>query len=174
MIISFYTKEYSNVVKNLIRSLKKFNLEYDIEKRKSLRNWHLNTNLKPEFILEKLKQYDKVIWLDADSVIKRYPTYFDLIEEDIAVYYRNKRNLCAGTILFKNTPAVINLVEDWVDRLADEPNLWDQKHLEALVNDYQIDNKLSVFYLPDTYCYMVGTTKLGEPVIYQTQKSRRR
>lgn len=171
-IVSFYTEEYSGVVKNLISSLKRFNLSYDIEKRKSLGSWLKNTNQKPRFILEKLKQYNNIIWLDADAIVRRYPTYFDLIEEDIAVNYRNGRNINAGTIVFKKS--ALGLVEDWVRRTEEQPNTVDQKHLQNVINDYQIDYKLSVFYLPDTYCYISGVTRLGDPVIFQTQESRKR
>ncbi len=151
--------------------MKKFNLKYDIEKRKDLGSWYQNVNQKSEFIFEKLKLYDRVIWLDADAIIKRYPIYFDLIEEDVAVHYRNGKHLVASTIIFRNKAR--NLVEKWIEKIKENPIKTDQKALEGLVNDYQIDNKLSVFYLPATYCYMSGITRLGEPVIYQTQASRK-
>ena len=173
LIVSFYTPEYSEIVKNLIRSLKEFKLPYEIEKRKSLGSWMKNNNQKPAFILEKLKQYDKIVWLDADAVVKRYPAYFDLIEEDIAVNYPNKIDLFAATILLRNIPTVRSLIEKWVEKTEEVPHIIEQTHLKSLVHDYQIDKKINIFYLPDTYCYVVGRTRRGKPVILQTQASRK-
>ncbi len=172
-IISFYTEGYSEIVKDLISSLKSFGLSYDIEKRKDLSSWYQNVNFKADFILEKLKQYERIIWLDADAIVKRYPVYFDLIEEDIAVHYRNRKHLCAATIVLRSKPIVMDLVERWIEKIKEKPSDFDQLPLQNLLNDYQIENKLSVFYLPETYCYMPGISKLGEPVIYQTQASRK-
>lgn len=172
-IVSFYTPEYSEIVKNLIGSLKKLGLPYDIEERGSLGGWLKNVNQKPSFIFEKFNQHKGVIWLDADAVVKRYPTYFNLIEEDIAVHYR-RGELNTGIILFKDTYKVRELLEKWVMRTKAEPLITEQKHLETLVNKYYHENQVSAFFLPDTYCYIDGITRLGEPVIFQTQASRRR
>ena len=84
VVVSFYTPKYTECVKRLKRSLKKFGIPHDIEKIKSNGEWIVNANRKATFIKCKFSIYNEpVVWVDADAVIRKYPDYFDVIEEDI-------------------------------------------------------------------------------------------
>lgn len=180
-IISFYTPDYKQDIDNLICSLKKFNIPYDIEelpKVKPLKvndTWVVNCAEKAKFINHKIRQVkDTVIWLDADSIVIKYPKYFDVIEEDIAVYYEYQLRLKSGTILFKYNDTVLEVLDRWQKQCELAPTTFDQIHLQHIIKGfYQELHKLSVFFLPDSYCWMKDVTKVGEPTILHTQASRR-
>jgi hypothetical protein len=88
VIISFYTLNtpYQLEVQNLIDSCKKFGLETDIEGVESFGSWELNCAYKPFFILKKLNELQRpVLWVDADGVFVREPSWQEAFEADLAV-----------------------------------------------------------------------------------------
>lgn len=161
------------MVENLIRSLKKFKIPYDIEWTEDKGSWLLNTAYKSEFIKKKLSEYGRIVWIDADGEIKKYPSYFDVIEEDIAVYYENLTTLINGCMLFKKTDVVMEVIDRWIRNCKTEPKTFEQKHLQfAIYGNFIEKRDLSVFLLPETYVCMNGISKL-EPTIYFMQAHRR-
>jgi len=159
--------------------LKKFNLPYEIDRAEDKGGWWENTSMKPAFIKQKLEKHKKcVVWLDADAIVKRYPFYFDFIEEDVAFYDENiytpsRDTVKSGTVFLRYTPVVLRMVDAWVNRTRIYPNNWEQAHLRSAVRSFYQEAKImSVHYLPDSYCYMDGITKVGNPVIYHKQANR--
>lgn len=180
-IISFYTPDYKDIVKDLISSLTKFNIPYDIEELPKVKpvkvsdTWVVNCAEKAKFINRKIREIkDTVVWLDADSIVIKYPTYFDMIEEDVAVYFEYLIRLKSGTMLFRYNDTVLEILKRWEENCKIAPTTFDQIHLQHVIKGfYQELHKLSVFFLPDSYCWMKDITKVGEPVIFHKQASRR-
>ena len=174
MIVSFYTPDYREVVKGLIGSLKKFKLDYDVEEIESLGSWDLNCNHKASFLLRKLKEHQTpVIWVDADAVVRKYPTYFDVIQEDIGVHYENMNSLKAGVVFVNNTEPAKKVLERWKKNSETQPKIFDQKHLQSVLRGEYIEtHNATVFFLPDSYYHIFDIHK-GEPVLEHYQESRR-
>lgn len=195
-IVSFYTSHYEADAKQLIKTLIQFNIQYEVDYRERVGSWEANTQIKAPFILEKLKQNDSVVWTDADSRIKQYPSLFDSIETDVAFFFlpREKAGafklpegcalknsivdkqgfLQSGTMYFKNTPRTIALLEMWIERNNEDNQQWDQWTLQACLEN--IDG-LTVTELPPEYVWIdsISIQQYGNltPVIYHTQASRR-
>ncbi len=173
IFISFYTEGYYEDVMNshLLPSLLLWNLPYYILPMENKRNWQANTKQKIDFILKALKvNYPfPVVWIDADAKIENSPKlFYDIPQEyDISVhtldwkkqYGKEGKELLSGTIFFKNTDKVVELVELW-KKLADESSQWEQRALERAIK--QLD--INVYPLPRSYCY-VTTRPSGEPPV---------
>jgi hypothetical protein len=132
--ISFYTEDYIEHANLLKKSLEDNNIDSsNIEYRESIGSWEANTQIKAEFILEKLRENDAVVWTDADSYLLQKPSFFDSITTDVGLFFlpielsdgfvppeysilKNvDRYLQSGTMYFKNNPRVIKLLEDWIE-----------------------------------------------------------
>lgn len=158
IIISGYTinTDYEQEVKDLESDLKRFNLPYKLYGYESRGDWTKNTMVKAELIQQALKEYpnEDVIWLDADAVIVKEPSFFHELknkEFDICCHYLkthyNPNELLSGTIIFRNNEIVRQLVDDWVN---DTEVNWDQKKLQKLV-DGSYKDKLNTLHLPIEY-----------------------
>ena len=153
--------------------MKKFNIPYDIEEVEDRGNWLKNTSYKSEFIRKKLDKYDRLVWIDADATIEKYPVLFDLIEEDFAANYEYLKKLISATLLFKRTDYILKVVDSWVTKSKANFDKLEQVHLQDSINGYYTEaHKITVFYLPDSYCCLDGLTYC-EPVIAQHQASRK-
>jgi len=159
IIISGYTlnTDYEQEVKDLENDLKRFNLPYKLYGYASRGDWTKNTMVKAELVKKALKEYpgEDIIWLDADAVILREPTFFHDLknkEFDICCYYLktryNPNELLSGTIVFRNNEIVKSLVNDWVNDNS-QVN-WDQKILQKYV-DGKYASKLKKLNLPEEY-----------------------
>ncbi len=132
MIISGYTinTDYEEEVKDLESDLKRFNLPYKLYSYESRGDWTKNTMVKAELVQRALKEYpgEDIIWLDADAVIVKEPTFFHQLKDktfDICCYYYTRYNpnniintpneLLSETIIFRNNNIVNQLVNDWVN-----------------------------------------------------------
>lgn len=179
-VISFYTPRYTEIVKNLIKSLKKFKIPYDIEPMEDKGNWVANTYEKCKFIRRKLDEHKgTIIWLDADAVVKKYPKYFDIIEEDVAVYIKRHTRLwgeiISGLVYLKNTPHVKQLVDWWIKLCREDKDRTqrEQYHMEEAIKEFfLLKHWVTVFFLPTSYSVIKGITEWDEPVIFQSQASR--
>ncbi len=192
-IISFYTTDtpYEKVMyEYLFPSIKKFELEWYIAGLPNLKSWAKNTSAKPHFILEALERnYNKsnrLIFLDADATIEKYPQLFhDIPEEyDIACHYldwdswynngQNKKELLSGTMYIRDSKVVRGLIKEWANR-AKKDSKWEQNILQDLLVERP---EIKVYPLPLEYCY-IKTLPSGheprvtcDPVIAHHQVSR--
>jgi len=159
MIISGYTinTDYEQEIKDLESDLKRFNLPYKLYGYESRGDWTKNTMVKAELVQRALNEFpeEDIIWLDADAVILKEPTFFYELKNktfDICCHYLktryNPNELLSGTIIFRNNDIVKSLVSDWVNDNA-EVN-WDQKILQKYV-DGKYANKLKKLNLPVEY-----------------------
>ena len=122
IVVSFYTLEtpYEEEVKKLIHSCVELNIESDIVGVRSKGSWEKNCGLKPFFILEKLKQWDRpILWVDADAVFKQRPDFDEFDACDIAVRMNeflpktHESRIVSNTIYIRNNSAGIALLEEW-------------------------------------------------------------
>jgi hypothetical protein len=196
-IISFYTDNYLWDSNELIKTLNQSGVtDYEVEHKPTNGNWVMNTQIKAPFILEKLKQNESIVWTDADSRVRQYPSLFDEIKEDCAFFFMPKKNagsfslppncilkndtverqgyLQSGTMYFKNTPKVIEMLELWCQLNEKDRSQWDQWTLQVALNSTK---DISVYVLPPEYVWIdtYSQEQFGNknPVVYHTQASRR-
>lgn len=183
-ICAFYSKNtrYEELSKNLIESLKKFNLPYEVVGIENKGDWYANMQYKPTFLktmLEKHPQYS-IIYVDADAIICRLPVYFDKLDKEpdvnIAVHVLDhskfKRKHCApemlsGTIFLKNTPKTKRIVTEWIAECKTNRKLWDQRALANVLKKHRYH------LLPAEYCMIFDyMSSIKNPVIKHFQASR--
>lgn len=187
-IISFYTGHYQWDAEQLMKSMRKLDIHnFEVEYRDRVGNWEANTQMKAPFILDKLKQNDAVVWTDADSRVRKIPSFFDTITTDIGVLFLQKElapqfslpehaciqnvdyYLQSGTMYFKNNERVVKLLERWIELNNQDPRQWDQWTLQKAI----LESDVTVTQLPPEYVYMNDIFKTISPVIEHTQASRR-
>jgi hypothetical protein len=172
--VCYYTENtaYEQEAEHLRKSLDAFHLDYEIQSRPSRGSWELNCNYKAKFIREMLNKYRhrRVVWLDADARLVRFPQDLHEIEEDFAVHRLNGHELISATMYFAPGSKSRRLVERWIQVNRDNPQEWDQRNLDKALKGWRgKEGNLAV-----EYCAIVGhKTHPIEPVIIQTQASRR-
>lgn len=142
IVISFYTlgTPYEEEAKKLIDSCLKFDIEADISGVASQGSWEKNCAIKPFFILQKLRQWDRpVIWVDADAVFLRKPDWSEFAGFDFAVRVNeflpktHESRIVSNAIFANNCTATAVLIEKWSDETKKALNdkkrvmeFWDQ------------------------------------------------
>jgi len=174
LIVSYYTALYQLEAENLEKSLTKFlpDISFMIEERPDSGNWEINTHQKAIFIKEKLTQ--PIVWLDADSELKQYPSLFDIIDCDFAAHWFKDEELISAAMYFNNTPKVHELVDNWIRLNKLFPKNWDQVNLQNVLNGM---SDIKVFRLPPEYNFITDLSREHygnlKPVIEQYQASRK-
>lgn len=169
------------VVKNLVQSLDRWGLSYDIEFWDLRGKWIENCNKKPEFIIRKMCEHKTdIVWLDADAVVQEYPIYFDVLREDIGVCYEDfaqalPEKLQSGTLYFKRNSRVVHTLNTWRKRGEKHSNLLDQRLLrDTLLGEHFQAHKISLFFFPQSYYHIFDIMEdWGKPVIEHFQASRK-
>jgi hypothetical protein len=179
ILVSYYTKDslYEKYASGLIKSLKKHKVNFHVEGIKSLGSWELNTSYKPSFIIKMCKKFPdyNIVWVDCDASLNAYPGLFTILDCDIAAFefswkkYYGKTNnfeMLSGTLFFKNNEFVLDILNKWKDECQKFPKIWDQKHLEKVVEG-------KYFRLPEQYCQIFDSMKsVKNPIITHHQASR--
>ena len=158
---------------NLIKTLKKFpQIEYMVEERSESGSWELNTHYKAVYIKEKL--IEPVIWTDADSVLKQYPTLIETIDCDFAAHWFKDKELISATMYWNNTPKAHELLDKWIELNKLNSKLWDQVNLQNALTE--IEN-IKVIKLPPEYNFIFDLSReyYGNlnPVFEHYQASRK-
>lgn len=156
-LISFFTKDanYPQHAKRLSKECEKLGVPYKIEELPSTGSYLKNTCLKPNFILEKLKELKSpVLWVDVDASIYKFPDlcrnlsdYCDFAARPMAEH--RKRTWHVGTMWFNYTPSMIAFIEEWVRNTG---NLSDESSLEKTWQDFRCIS--SCADLPPEYFYI--------------------
>lgn len=168
-LISFYTKDwqYPQHAKRLKRECDTLGIPNLIQELPSTGSYLKNTCLKPQFILDKLKELKSpVLWVDVDASIFQYPQCCDALLEfyfDKSVDFAARpmsperdRTWHVGTMWFNYKPNVIEFLEKWISNTG---NLSDESALEKT---WQDDGwMLDTFDLPKEYFYI---ERKGQPV----------
>ncbi len=177
IITSFISRGggYEEQVVYLKDSLRRFNLESDIEGIEDRGDWHSNVFYKPHFISKMLLKHAgrPIVFVDADAKIRNNPVLFNNLEEDFAVYFHHKNELLSGTLYFGNTEGSRFLIDEWIKEDERNPKThMPQKNLRAVFD--RIKDKISWKELPVGYC-MIYDSRLRhrvDPVIEHFQLSR--
>lgn len=178
-VVAYYTvgTPYEEEILNLKESCQKFKLKTDIEGVKNLGSWQRNTQYKAKFLLRKVKVHfgTRIVYLDCDAKVQKYPDLFDTMTEDVGVHYRDGSQLLSGTIFLNCNERVEALIKSWVQMNKQNPLVWDQHNLKAtIIRMNRHENKVSVRDLPPQYCQIFDSMrKFGNPVIEHFQASRR-
>ncbi len=183
IIVSHYTKNtgYEKEVQNLITSLEKLGLKYDIEGIESLGTWRENSNYCTENVRKMMARYpnNNILRVDADAVFQRNPDIFlrEDFDADVAAHIHDFRwragELMGGTLFFKNTPTVRWLVDHWVWKSRiQHPTKRNGDLLKLIIFSRKFNIKFTE--LPATYCKIFDIMKkVKKPVIEHFQASRR-
>jgi len=122
MVISYYSdfsdnKYYENFASILIEKCKNFNLIYDINELESRGNYGVNCLMKPEFVLDKIKQYKKpLIWMDCDTDFREPFPHFNDVKEDIgmATHSGELDGIKASPLYFNYSKGAFRIIREWV------------------------------------------------------------
>ncbi len=180
IVVSYYTLKtlYEEKARKFIGSLKKYNIPHYVEAIDNLGDWYKNTGYKPTFLKRMLKKFpeENIVWVDCDALFFAYPDLFRTLDCDIGVYVfdtalhkkgRTKKEVLSGTIFLRNNEEVCGLVDSWEQECKKNPNVWDQKSLEKI-----LQNKF--YTLPKEYCTIFDVMRriVKKPVIVHYQASR--
>jgi len=170
-LVSYYTENtgYEREVKGLKDSLRRFNLEYDIEAIDDLGGWQKNTHYKARFIKAMLEKYRRpVLWLDSDAIIHRYPFLFNNLDADMACHFKRGDELLTGTIYFAYSEKALELIDLWIRANNGKSYEWEQRNLQEAIKNW--DGKIEK--LPPAYCKIFDKMNVEKPVIEHYQASR--
>ncbi len=176
IMIAFYTFDtpYEKECELLVESCKKHGVPIETQGYPSTGSWVRNAALKSIFVSAMMERHPKdarLVYIDVDARVRSYPELFDTLDCDIAVHYRRGRELLSGTLFFKNTEAAHNLVKAWINHQRQNPTVWDQRTLQAVLKARPL---VTVGTLPATYCQIFDSMRgAGKPVIEHMQASRR-
>ncbi len=177
IIVGYFTENtgYAAEAQNLIKSLERFQLPYQIVPVPSQGSWQANTQYKPYFLKQMLMRHfpKDILYLDVDAVVQRPLTFFNQVNFDIGAHYMHQVELISSTLYLANNAKIMTLIDRWIHGCIVEPMIWDQKILQATINNSR-DLQLKVCNLPPEYCKIFDIMHIvKEPVIEQFQASRR-
>ncbi len=190
MVVSYYTRNtgYREEAMKLARTVHGFGLEHDIREVPNLGSWQANTQYKAKFIREMMDTYPdrNLLWLDADSLIKQYPSEFDNATYDLGVHTidwaqygrgnRRDHQVANAVIYLKNKPNVRAFVDEWVAANEAAPDKIEMQTMAQVMDRWtsgQDGRVLDYHNIPATYCQIFDLmAEAGNPVILQTQASR--
>ena len=166
LVVSFYTEGslYEKEAENLIKSCKKFNLDYDVVSVPNKGSWSANCCFKPEFLLKKLEEHNRpLIWMDADSIFNKNPVFFNDCNADVALRINDnvpvddKTKILTRTIFLNATLSTKKLLQFWKKEcercLALNKIVFDQVCLRKVVLHYP--TIVEIKRLPISYIYTI-------------------
>jgi len=174
IICAFYTikTSYETEIENLKESCKLLSLQTYIRGYDTRGAWVKNCAIKPEFIYEAMVSNPdyNIVYVDADARIQQYPKLFEEMTAEIAVHYKDGKELLSGTIFIQNTQAMREFIKNWIEMQVVRSTVWDQQVLQMCINRYHP----VVEDLPPSYTQIFDLmAKHGKPVIEHFQASRR-
>ncbi len=191
LVISFFTKNtlYQLEVQNLLASCEKYGVEACVEGIDSYGAWELNCAFKPFFIYQKLLEFKRpVLWVDADAVFARKPSWIKAFEVDLATRINEElllthpSKVISGTVYVNYTPAGMELLRLWIEESKEQllkkkvgEEFWDQIALRDVL--YKKEHGAKFESLPLTYTkifdHKIDLLAAPDPVIEHYQASRR-
>lgn len=178
LIIAYHTGGgYVAEADQLEATLQTHGLDYEITEWADGGSWAANTSAKPTFLLDAMARHDgPLLYVDVDARIRSVPDMLYALtpeDGDVAAHYLLDRELLSGTVWLSNTPACREMVEAWKARCDADPDRWDQKHLQDLLET----ERWRVVRLEPQYAFIFDISRRAypgvEPVIEQMQASRR-
>ena len=171
IFVSFFAGPgYDREAAELVKTLDRFGLQYEVRELPDAGGWEANCGRKPEYLLQMMDAYpgESLVWVDADARIRREPTLFDSLDCDLAAHWKDGTELLSGTLYVG--PSARPLLESWRDGCRANPGEWDQKVLQQIVEgarSYRIST------LPAEYTAIFDAEMCESPVIEHMQASRR-
>lgn len=178
IVCAFYTDSYAAEVASLEASVSKFGLDFYKERYESRGYWEANTRIKPEFLLKCLEKFSgrDVVYLDADSVLRAHPHFFDSFDGDVGVYAAEAagftHKFLTGTIYLRNSSVVQDFLRLWASSQGLKATDVDQDGFQRAIN---ASPRLKVVPLPAGYTKIFDRDDMqGEVVVEHFQASRQR
>ena len=171
---------YEDIVKYLVKSLEKFNLDYDIEPIKSFGFWRTNSNYCAKSTLKMLEKYKPrpILRLDADATIEKFPILFDKkFRPDIGgcIYKQSKLKpegeFMGGTIYFGNTERSREICKIWVDECERHPN---HRNGDLLWRIIHREKNMLFKEMPISYCRIFDFPNMGPEIVIQHWQASRK
>jgi len=124
-----------------------------------------------------------LLWLDADSRVRRFPTLFDNFPHELGVHeidwglYTSRgsahKHIANAVIYVKNTDKIRTFLRKWIKFNLMNPHTFEQKNMEDVLYNTAIGKAVKWHNLPPQYCQIFDLMKeAGDPVIEQMQASR--
>lgn len=184
VIVSFFTPNYTLYAQTMKKSVERYGFETDIVPINTRGQWIDNMYYRAEFIMYMLKKHRRdVVWMDCDAIMNRYPDIFDDFKSDLGVYYHEWspsqfypngfRELCGGTMYFSYQPAVLGLVNRWMELNNTLPRYPRTQIVLQKAVDQMLRNSpsLKIKELPPEYVFVNRFMLLSDPVITHGQAS---
>jgi hypothetical protein len=195
IFVSHFTKDtpYEKEVLNLIKSLKRHHLDYDVEGISSLGTWRANSNWcawQVQAMLEKYKPRS-ILRLDADARVQRYPELFRNFNADIGACIWKESMLkrhepdgefMGGTLFFDNNDRTKAAVDEWVQACKEAASMGKHERkyrngdlLYKIVKKRRAAKQLIFKEMPLEYCkiFNFAMGRVSKPIIEHFQASRR-
>lgn len=179
-VFGFYTDDnlYTKHAQILKASAERLGIPIDLRMYPK-KEWQSIIAFKPSFIAQMRKELKgPLLFIDADAIIlEDIRPYYESIVEDIAVHYLNDTELLSGTLFINDTKNAYHLVNEWEKRQLALPQIWDQKVLELLIQEWLASDKITLKRTPARYTYIFDTSKViygaeVVPAIAHLQASR--
>ncbi len=193
VVVSFFTKGfYMREAFELMRTCQLLRVSFYMEQVDETGDWMKNDNYKPVFLARMSNQFSTkpIVWLDADSRIRQYPTKFEGLGPVVA-YHHFKERPCAAVIYLGAGHRRTLFLNEWASLLAKDPlgvklpmtladvGAPEQYYFEEAV----IQQGVAWEELPATYCWLWpfaldhqtslnNTPVMDIPVIEQMQANR--
>lgn len=185
VVVAYFTAgtAYEEEARRLIPSLQKFNIPYFVQPVSKFENWYRATQWKPTFLKNMLQRFPNksIIYVDVDAEFLQYPNLFDVLDQrpDVHVgvhlldHAKRKRpqagfEMLSGTIFFRNSQFVQQLVDVWIQKCSVGGALWDQVALKDALGS------TPYYVLPEEYCMIFDyMADVRNPVIVHYQASRK-
>ena len=184
IFISFYTNhgKYPKKAKALEKSLKRFDLKYDLVLlNKNFNSWIDVVFYKATFIFDSLLKFrSSVVWLDIDNEIWQFPSLL-FRDNDFAIYNwfadqdhhldgqidfnpNAKKLLCSGGVQkYGYTAPAIHLLLHWINLLKTKKDIrykGDDQYLDLAFNSGNYD--LKTLWLPKLTCEWINIRYIGQ------------
>jgi len=101
------------------------------------------------------KQYDSVVWLDADAILMQDPVLMDTITEDLGFFFYHREAAddtepLGGTMFFRNNKKVRKFLKVWATKTAKTP-IHMKRPEQQLMRIMLPKSGLTVHHLPQPY-----------------------
>ncbi len=179
LVICYYTRNtpYEEEAKRLIASCERHGLEHRVVGVDSLGSWERNCSYKARFIHETWRSSGRaVLWVDADAVMHGVPELLRGVSADFGIHKTRGWEFASGTLFFNQTEGAGVLLDRWLARCRQFPQVWDQVSLDLAWEDVIATHPLETLWLPEPYCrifdLMEGRSS-APAVVEHFQASRR-
>jgi hypothetical protein len=176
-VVSWYTPNYKECSDRLVESLERHgytqHVEYPVV---PVGRWAANVrHFKPVVLARALAEIEgDVLYLDADAIVHgKLPIFDDWAGADMAVHYKQDRELLGGTVYLHPSERLRFFLEDVAAFMEYSELVWQRAAQLRLVKHPEIE----VLRLPPEYCCIFDSMRSENPgiipLIEHMQQSRK-